>query len=118
GARLAKNRRVAPRAAGGANAEERPPGHGPSLAWRQVRHHAGAVELDVAGTERIDAYHAHTPAKTSAHSSSISGWPCRMWIEKWLYPIFPTSRRRSRSSDLLSVNVSMRTRSAVHTSCS
>jgi hypothetical protein len=25
-----------------------------------------------------------TPANTSAHSSSIPGWPWRMWIAKWL----------------------------------
>jgi hypothetical protein len=25
-----------------------------------------------------------TRANTSAHSSSIWGWPCRMWIAKWL----------------------------------
>jgi hypothetical protein len=55
--------------------EEAEDGHGPPLARRQVRDHAGAVDLDGPGAQRVDANH---------HSHSRDGMPvlplhCAVW---------------------------------------
>ena len=34
-------------------------GHGPGLARRQVGDHAGAIELDIAGAQGVDAHRSH-----------------------------------------------------------
>src|SRR5262249_6112597 len=36
------------------------------------------------GDASVHGWPAQTPLKTSAHSSSISGWPWRMLMEKWV----------------------------------
>jgi len=67
--------RVDSRLAVDAGVEQEPPArmiheeardrHGPGLAWLQVGHHAGAIELDVAGAEDVDVHHVTLPEEAS-----------------------------------------------------
>ena len=49
--------------------------HGPGLSRGEVGHHAGAIELDVAGAERVDVDHGHLglvrPRNTSKNSGNV-----------------------------------------------
>src|SRR5262249_42947417 len=81
-ARLAMHTRVEQELAAWMAHQEARHRHGPGLARREVGHHAGAVELDVAGAKRIDVDHGHLglvrPRSTSKNSGNVfdthSGW--------------------------------------------
>src|SRR5262249_37436811 len=73
--RLAVHAGVEQELAAGMAHQEARDRHGPGLARCKGGHHAGAVELDVAGTERIDVDHGHLglvrPRSTSKNSGNV-----------------------------------------------